>query len=431
MRSGDRRTSRTSSSGGFSQPAYCRGPTGCSDGIHFGRGCLIKRCHHRLGLGKAAAVIKAIKSDFETQNPDVEINLVEMGPWDLMDKLLVALSTGEDVPDVAEVVRRVFPPYAQSGQLLDLTDMAAAYKDGFTTGSVAEVSYDGKLYAMPTETSYSVFAYNKEIFAQYGIDPAQLQTWDDVKAAGEKLNADGIKIIYQIMPTGPSGSMLWNLFFISRGGNIFDENGKVIRDNQLASDTFRWYYDMKDVSWLSPYSAPTLYQAIKDGTLAAVATDSAALSSIKTQAPEMAGKWAFIPWPRWSQDDPKVLGRWGGSAFTIPAKTKHPEAAWKLVEYLTVTDEGITAMWETGSLLTSYQAAWDLPALTATDPFYSDMSFVDMLKDYEAAPPYYWVNWSQTQTILGTHIDEMFVGASTPEEAWAAAEAEIIAKTEK
>ena len=112
--------------------------------------------------GEASWAIKEeIKPTFESKYPNITINRVEMGPWDLLDKLLTSMVTGRGLPDVSEMVRRVFPPYALSGLIMDLTEKAAKYKDDFTPGSMAEVTFNGRIYAMPTETSYSTYIYQR------------------------------------------------------------------------------------------------------------------------------------------------------------------------------------------------------------------------------------------------------------------------------
>src|SRR5690606_3314806 len=139
-----------------------------------------------------------------------------MGAWDLHDKLLAAIASGGAVPDVTEVVRRVYPRYMARGQMLDLTELAKPYIGDFTKGSVAEVSHEGKVYGMPTETSYSTFAYNATILSKYGISPDSLVTWDDVLAAGKTLKKDGISICTQNIPTqGAPGVMQWNMLLMT------------------------------------------------------------------------------------------------------------------------------------------------------------------------------------------------------------------------
>ncbi len=381
--------------------------------------------------GEASWTIDEIEASFEAENPNIDLVKVEMGPWDLLDKLLASMATGEDLPDVAEMVRRMFQPYMESGKMMDLTEKATKYKDGFTEGSIAEVTYDGKIYGMPTETSYTVMVINMEAFEEAGIDYTSLVTWDDYIGAGKVLRENDKYLMNLIVPAGAAGMMQWNMYFMSLGGNIFTEDGKVIRDNELARDTFKWYRDvLGPVSLLAPHpnSDPTVFTELNAGTIAAYGLDTAQLKSVELKAPDLEGKLTIVPWPVWSEGSEKLLGRWGGSAFTIPDEAEHKEEAWTFLEYITTADEGTQAMWEYGGLITSYRPGWELPALREPLEFFNDVVYLDSLTGYNAAPPYYWIDWAQTQDIVGVYIDKMFDGSMTPEEAWDTCEEELVTK---
>lgn len=375
----------------------------------------------------ADTITEKAAADFEAANPGITVNLVKMGAWDLVDKLFAAMVSGGPVPDVAEMVRRVYPKYMGTGQMLDLTDIATPYVDGFTEGSIAELTHDGRIYGMPTETSYSTFVYNTEIFAKYGIDPAALKTWDDVKAAGENLAKDGIKICTQNVPsTGAPGVMLWNMFNIADGIELYNDDGSIVANNTAASEMLDWYYGMKDVCFQSTQYSPDMVQGVKDGTIAGIWGDTPIAVFLRNQVPEQAGKWAYLPWPQPSDAASKAVGRWGGSALTIPARAEHADAAKKFVEFMTTNDAALQATWEVGGLITSYTPAWKSDWLVSPDPYFTGPTALDVLEGYDLAPKFNWgYNWLQTQTVLATAIDDTFAGNKTAADAWAEAEQKL------
>jgi ABC-type glycerol-3-phosphate transport system substrate-binding protein len=375
----------------------------------------------------ADTITERAKAEFEAANPGITVEVVKMGAWDLVDKLFAAMVSGGPVPDVAEMVRRVYPKYMGTGQMTDLTDLATPYLEGFTEGSIAELTNDGKIYGMPLETSYSTFVYNTEIFAQHGIDPDALKTWDDVKAAGEKLAADGIKICTQNIPSnGAPGVMLWNMFNIAAGVQLYNEDGSIVTGNTGASDMLAWYYGMKDVCFQATQYSPDFIQGVKDGKIAGIWGDTPIGAFLRNQVPEQAGKWANLPWPQFKAGSEPAAGRWGGSALTIPARAAHPEAAKKFVEFMTTNDAALQATWEVGGLITSYTPAWKADWLTAGDPYFTGPSAVAVLDGYDLAPTYYWgYNWLQTQSIIATAIDDTFAGTKSAADAWAEAETKL------
>ena len=384
--------------------------------------------------GEASWTIDEIEASFEAKYTNIDLVKVEMGPWDLLDKLLASMATGKGLPDVAEMVRRMFPPYMESGRIMDLTEKAEKYKDGFTEGSISEATFDGKIYAMPTETSYTVMVINKEAFDEAGIDYTSLVTWDDYIEAGKLLRENDKYLMNLIVPAGAAGMMQWNMYFMSLGGNIFTEDGKVIKNNELARETFKWYHDvLSPVCFLAPHpnTDPTVFTELNAGKIAGYGLDTAQLKSVELKCPDLEGKLTIVPWPIWSESGEKLLGRWGGSAFCIPDEAEHKDEAWTFLEYITTSNEGIQAMWNHGGLITSYMPGWELTDLRKPMGSFCDVIYLDTLKGYNAAPPYYWCDWAQTQEIVGVYIDKMFDGSMTPEEAWDACEEKLATKLER
>src|SRR4030095_13501109 len=80
--------------------------------------------------GEASIGIRdSVEKAFESKYPGVDIELTDMGPWDLMDKLYASLASGSGAPDVSEVVRRMFSKYGERGGMVDLTERIAPYKN--------------------------------------------------------------------------------------------------------------------------------------------------------------------------------------------------------------------------------------------------------------------------------------------------------------
>ena len=207
--------------------------------------------------GEAAiAIEQKIKPDFERLYPDIEVNLVQMGPWDLMDKLLISIASGVGAPDVSEVVRRAFSPYAESGGLMDLTELTTKYQDDVLPAAWAQSVFDGKMYGAPGDSNPGWIMYNKEIFDKYGIDPESIVTWQDFLDVGYKLKEHGIYMTQLSIPAGSWGANHFALFLNSRGGNFFTADGRVIRNNELAADTLRFYNELKEVSLALPQNDP-------------------------------------------------------------------------------------------------------------------------------------------------------------------------------
>jgi lactose/L-arabinose transport system substrate-binding protein len=293
-------------------------------------------------------VVNAMKPEFEKRYPNVEIEVVKMAPWDLMDKLLVSLASGSGLPDVSVVIRRAFTKYASSSKLMDLTDAAKSYEKDFDPAIWGEATYQSRLYGIPDGSYVGFVWYRDDIFRNHGIDAAKIVTWDDFVQVGQRLKKEGLQ-------TG----MVWNSFWAaggfwlmhlqSKGGNIFTADGKVIRHNETARRAFRAYDDLvhkHGIAISGPPNTPAQWIALREGRLAASQQITGSIPMLKTQNPELTGKMRVMPFPLWSKDAPPLTGTSGGNVWVIPKSTRNQEMAWKFVELFNTTVEGQSLLWQ-------------------------------------------------------------------------------------
>ena len=217
-----------------------------------------------------------------------------MGPWDLMDKLYASLASGSGAPDVSEVVRRMFSKYGERGGMVDLTERIARYKNDVLPTAWMQAEYNGKIWGGMPDVLPGWVVYNREVFDRFGLKPAQLATWDDFIAAGKEMKKADVKILHASVPAGTWGTNHWTMFLNSRRGNIFTPEGKVIRNNDLAKQMFRWYFDIQDVAFQTPVNDPSTWVALKQGKLATYTMNVPSAIVLKKQAPELSGKMGLM-----------------------------------------------------------------------------------------------------------------------------------------
>lgn len=125
------------------------------------------------------------KAEFEAANPGVTINYV-MQPNDQYYTILgTALSAGAG-PDIF-----LLNGGAQARARIEaLTDLSASGEN--LVGVEEFEGADGRLHALPITMQGFVVYYNKERYAEAGLDPeAPPQTWDELVAVCEAVNAAG------------------------------------------------------------------------------------------------------------------------------------------------------------------------------------------------------------------------------------------------
>ena len=174
---------------------------------------------HFSGAGAQEETLKKMIAVFEEKNPDIKIDLQITGYDDYFTKLATTVG-GNNTPDVFEMNMENYLAYMLRGACADLTGLVDA--SSYSEGTMAAVSSDGKLYAVPMSFSTCVLIYNKALFDQAGIAyPNDSWTWADVQVAAEAIKALGDDIwgIYQ--------PITYNEFYKSvkgNGGSLLNED---------------------------------------------------------------------------------------------------------------------------------------------------------------------------------------------------------------
>lgn len=166
---------------------------------------------HFSGSGVQEEVLNKMIDVFESKNPDIKIDLQITGFEDYFTKLATVIGGG-NAPDVFEMNMENFLAYMLRGACADLTGLVDTAN--YSEGTLAAVSSDGKLYAVPMSFSTCLLFYNEDLFDQAGVEyPNDSWTWTDIQAAAEKIKALGEDIwgVYQ--------PITYNEFYKSVKGN--------------------------------------------------------------------------------------------------------------------------------------------------------------------------------------------------------------------
>lgn len=373
------------------------------------------------------AAANAVKGAFEAQNPGIEVEVSNLNPFDLQDKFLVALAAGVGGPDVALILQRRFDAYIPTGGLLDTTAAMAPLKDKYPASVWSTLGNGGKTFAVPYDQNPSVFFYRADIFEQNGIK-VPLDTWDDFVAAGKVLAAKGIFITHVSAPSGVPGVANLVEYLQSRDAQIFTADGKVVRNNALARDTLQFYFDLvrKDkVAFESRNNAPEFFQAIKESRIAGYAVPAWAVFRLAKEAPEHAGKWRVMPWPRWGRDAPATTGAWGGNVLAIPRTSRNREAALKWAMFIGANELTQVKIWQEGHLLPAFTPALQSPELLKGEEYLGGQSIYEAGLKGRTLNGFNYFDWAKAEVIIGNELDGMFGAKRSPAEAWAEIERQL------
>ncbi|RPE45912.1 carbohydrate ABC transporter substrate-binding protein (CUT1 family) [Streptomyces sp. Ag109_O5-1] len=128
-------------------------------------------------------------SDFEKKYPDTHVKWIDQPAEGYADKIS-ADAAGGTLPDVVNVSPDLVAPLARAGLALDLDKAAAKYRSEYLDGAWASHRIPGMsgTYAFPWYLNTGPLFYNKSLFKEAGLDPAQPpKTYDDLFADALKM----------------------------------------------------------------------------------------------------------------------------------------------------------------------------------------------------------------------------------------------------
>lgn len=347
---------------------------------------------------------------FKTANPDVTVNVTQIPEDDFDTKLTTAIAAGT-VPDMVYL-------YSQTQSTMLATGAFAAVPDGLVDASSFFASaqeaalLDGKAHAVPWYVYAQVLYYRKDLAAAAGV--AAPTTWDEMKTFSKAVQAKGSQF-------GTGLSVGWDGYTAQNLNEFVHENGGSF----LSDDGSEWTIDSAECVGAAEYfgSLITDGYASADGPQFLDTTPWFTTGEIASivNGPWLPGwlddangdGWAAehigaVPPPAGSAGSKANLG---GGSLAVLADAANPTGAWKLVRWLSQSENQLS-WYSTFGNLPSVQAAWDDPAI-AGDELLTPVR--DAMSSAIAVPAV--STWSQVSTIIGEQMERVARGQATAQEA--------------
>jgi multiple sugar transport system substrate-binding protein len=400
-------------------------------------------CGESTGANKVTKlVVAAVKGDEDkalkkvapmyTTQTGVTIEIVEYPYPQLFEKLVTTFQANGSTYDLCMMDDPWMPKFGTMNALQPLDS-----NFGFTRDSdIPSVVYDVGTWpppsgpVPPTEQNKAKHLYgitivgNVEMF-MYRKDLASTppSTWDDVLANAKAFNKPNFYgYVIRGLATNPASSdslpILWSF-----GGNIFDDNWKVVLDSTASIDGITFL-----TSTLKKYAEPgaasvdaadrdrliAIGQAFQSTTWPAEVTGTVEASGTS----QVIGKMGYIPIPQGPGG--KGIGMMGNWLLGIPKGSTKGSAAADFIKWMLQTNNMRTYV-QNGGIPVRTSLLNDA-TLAQANPY-----FPALAKSF-AAPPNWRPRtdqWNAVETIYGTQINAIVAGQITPQAAMQKAAADI------
>src|SRR5699024_3343218 len=253
------------------------------------------------GWDVAAESLEEAANEFMEENPDTEIVVKDMGEDDILDRLTVGLgSGGSGLPDVtmlqSEQVAGVIGE--NPDQFLNLSEWGFDdYENDFSDFKKDIVkNEEGDYVAFRWDIGPVGMFYRVDYFEEAGVDPDEIETWDDYIEAGEtikeKLDIDMLPVeityndsIYRIMQNQ------LDVAYYNEEGDI-----NVLSDeSKQAFETLDEMYESDIISDVNDWDAQV--SVIVNGEVASIPAGVWYTGTITDQAEDSEGKWDVFELP--------------------------------------------------------------------------------------------------------------------------------------
>jgi multiple sugar transport system substrate-binding protein len=381
-----------------------------------------------------------VATEFEAQNPDIDIEILNTGFNDLMTTFMTQYGAGSS-PDVFHIKYDLLPDLVEAGALLaPPEDVAAAITDEWSRPGVDGMTWDGKVWGYPSEIGLRGLMYNADLLAAAGVELPSTPdgfTFDEYAAAAKQVtdNTDaagaGFIIQYEASTVENFVNLLWN-----NGGQFTNEdNTKALFNSPEGVEALTLLKNMVDDGSVALYNT--------DDMASALATESVAMYSD-------ANWWKLMFFDTYNESHPgkdaqevfKVTGvPYSKDKFArtyvfgnvVSAQSQHPEEAWKWAEFISAPrGEGQNSY--IGEYLTSFYGIipsnlQDQQVTPGLQEPYS-AAYVELLNEYGRIQPVF-PGYLEIQHLLAGEIEKVYQTGKDPQQALndaAAAADEILAK---
>lgn len=301
-------------------------------------------------------------------NPDkqLDVKMTVMPYDDMHNKLTLALQSGEGAPDMCDVEIGKFPAYLKGEvQFMDLTSYVDPYRDSVVSTRLDIYAKDGKNYGIPTHVGATVAFYNTEILEAAGVDYTTIKTWDDYKAAGEKVAANGKAM--GVAET--NNSAIFDTMLAAQGSDKTDDQGNPTLNTPEAIKAFTMIQDLAvaGIDKTIPGGHPDTeqgYGALNGGDYATVIRPLWMMSRYVNYIDTLKDKVALAPYPVFEADKFGQSYGGGGTGTVVTKEAVNAELAAEWLCWAKLGEVGNEQIWNVLGFDPCNMDLWKDEALT-------------------------------------------------------------------
>lgn len=353
--------------------------------------------------GAYGETLQACLPEFEKEhNVDIDVQLLSFD--DLHTGIALDAVNPTGTYDLCMVDGSWMAEFTENGVLANLSDMGYSFDDDIIPATTSICTVDDDIYLAPYYGNVTVMMYNKQLIADAGYAPEDIDSFADIMDIAQKTRAADVGKNGFLIRGGSADNILSDFLSHLRvhGGWVVDEN------NQPTVNTPEFKAAMEE--YMALYNVGSTLD--KDDIVASVSGGKTALAQIWPgwYVPTADGTANYTTIPTKLTDESQAedaVALQGVWCIGIPNNAPHKDLALELLEYV-MSPEVQLASIKDGGVPCRYSCLLDETVLQ-TYPHLETVCGALETGVYRPAI----AEWTEFTNILGTEMDNIIQGTKS------------------
>jgi multiple sugar transport system substrate-binding protein len=350
---------------------------------------------------------------FNQQHPKIKFKIIE-APSDsnqVEDLYTSSFLLGNSPYDLVYMDIVWTPKFAAAGWLRDISDrLTTEAAQQYLPGDLAGGKYQDKLYRLPFRSDAGMLYYRQDLLEQAGYQPPE--TFAELLTISQDLQRQGLAEWGYVWQGKQYEGLAAMFVEILQGNGAYWVNPDTLevgldQPEAIASVDFLRTAIAQKVSppGVTTYAEEETRLLFQNGKVAFLRNWPYVYSLAEDSA--IAGKYQIQPMVHGvGKKSGATLGGWG---LGISTTTKHPDAAWQVLEFLSSEESQREFVLETG-FLPSRVALFNDPEIVAKYDYYPQL--LDVVQSSALRPPI--AQYAQASDILQRYLSAAITGNMAP-----------------
>ena len=288
-------------------------------------------------MGREGEVVAALLPEFERSHPGIRVKLQQI-PWTAAHEKLLTAFAGDATPDVCQLGNTWIPELVALNAVAPLdhyiSDSSIVRADDYFAGIWDTNRVDGRVYGVPWYVDTRLLFYRRDLLSRAGFSgpPRSWEEWRRMLAAVQaNAGADRHAILLPLNEFEPLVALA-----LQQDDTLLREDG---RWGNFGSTGFRralgFYLEMFQRGWAPIMVSAAVSNVWTDfgrGRFVFYISGPWNIGELQRRLPaEQQDTWMTAPLP--GPDGPGASIA-GGSSLVVFRASRHPDAAWRLIEFL-------------------------------------------------------------------------------------------------